>query len=337
MSFSIETQPFGILPNSESTEPLVEYVVKNEETGEGFSVIPAHGGILRQLVLGPKSTLMQVLRAPDSPQALLADETYASALLYPFPSRVRHGIYKFEGNDYALPLNEPSRDNAIHGLVHPQPFRVVTQEITSQYALLTVQYDMTDADTVSGYPFPFSLQVTYALTAPPAESPNQSCTLTLAFSALNTGTTRCPVAFGWHPYFTLNNESTDDLTIEMPAEEVIQLDENLLPTGRTPFTNWNAASPKTMLLHERTLDNAFSVPDQPGGVITVLHSPKQQVSLNVWQSQAFPYLVVYTPGRRDSIAIEPLTANVNAFNTGEGLRVLNPGEDFQGQIRVWME
>ncbi len=320
------------MPNAEASEPLVEYVINATETGEGFSIIPAYGSILRQLVLGPKSTLMQVVRAPDSPQALLTDKTYASALLYPFPSRVPHGIYRFEGQDYALPLNETSRNNAIHGLVHPQPFRVVAQEITAQYALLTVQYDMTDADAVSGYPFPFSLRVTYTLTAPPAESPNQSCTLTLAFSALNTGTTRCPAAFGWHPYFTLNGETTDDLTIEMPVEEVIQLDENLLPIGRTPFTG-----SKTMSLHERNLDNAFSVPDQPDGVTTSLHSPKQQVSLKIWQSQAFPYLVVYTPGRRDSIAIEPLTANVNAFNTGEGLRVLNPGEEFQGQIRVWME
>ncbi len=330
MSFSIKTQPFGILPDAESSEPLVEYVVKYEETGEGFTVIPAHGGILRQLVLGPKSTLMPIIRAPDSPQTLLADETYASALLYPFPSRVRHGVYHFEGQDYALPLNEPARDNAIHGLVHPKSFRVIRQETDADQALLVLQYD--SVDSISGYPFPFSLRVTYVLTAPPTNHPNQSCTLGVAFSAQNTGTTRCPAAFGWHPYFTLNGESTDDLTIDMPVSEVIELDDNLLPVGRTPYTN-----PKVMALHERTLDSAFSVPQQPEGVTTVLHSPRQRVSLHIWQSQAFPYLVVYTPGRRDNIAIEPLTANVNAFNTGEGLQVLEPGGEFQGQIRVWMD
>ena len=330
MSFSIKTQPFGILPNANSSEPLVEYIVKCAKTGEGFSVIPAHGGILRQLILGPKSTLMSVIHAPDSPQALLADETYASAFLYPFPSRVRHGIYHFEGQDYALPLNEPARNNAIHGLVHPQPFRVIRQETDPDQAVLVLQYD--SADSISGYPFPFSLRITYVLTAPPTDQPNQSCTLAVAFSALTTGTTRCPAAFGWHPYFTLNGEATDDLTIALPVSEVIELDDNLLPTGRTPFT-----SEKLMSLHERTLDNAFAVPHQPEGVTTVLHSPRQQVSLNVWQSQAFPYLVVYTPGRRDNIAIEPLTANVNAFNTGEGLQILEPGEELNGQIRVWME
>lgn len=330
MSFSIQTQPFGILPNAESSEPLLEYVVNYEKTGEGFSVMPAHGGILRQLVLGPKSTLMSVVHAPNSPQALLADETYASAFLYPFPSRVRHGIYQFDGQDYALPLNEPARHNAIHGLVHPQPFRVIRQETDPGQAVLVLQYDA--AELVSGYPFPFSLRISYVLTAPPADQPNLSCTLSVAFSAQNTGPTRCPAAFGWHPYFTLNGEATDNLTIDLPVSEVIELDDNLLPTGRTPFTD-----SKLMSLHERNLDSAFAVPHQPEGVTTVLHSPKQQVSLHVWQSQAFPYLVVYTPGRRDTIAIEPLTANVNAFNTGEGLHVLNPGEELNGQIRVWME
>ncbi|WP_019986930.1 aldose 1-epimerase [Rudanella lutea] len=330
MLFSIDTQPFGVLPTAETSEPILEYFVKYTETGEGFSVLPAYGGILRQLVLGPKSLLINVLRAPDSPQALFTDETYASALLYPFPSRIRHGIYRFEGEEYALPMNETARDNAIHGLVHPQPFEVIGQEITDQKAQLTIRY--TNAEPIKGYPFPFSLTVSYILTPPPADQPNQSCTLTLDFSALNTGDTRCPASFGWHPYFSLNGEDTDALTIDMPVSELIHLDENLLPTGRSPFEDQGI-----LALRDRNLDNAFRVVSKPEGVTTVLHSPRQQLSLHVWQDPAFPYLVVYTPGRRDHIAIEPLTANVNAFNNNEGLSVLEPGDALQGQIKVWVQ
>lgn len=329
MSFSIETQPFGVLPTADSSEPILEYVVKSTQTGEGFSVLPAYGGILRQLYLGPKSLLIPVLRAPDSPQTLFVDETYASALLYPFPSRIRHGIYRFEGQDYALPMNEATRNNALHGLVHPQPFQVIHQETTPTRALLALQYDNNEA--LPGYPFPFSLRVTYVLTPPPADAPNQSCTLTVAFSAVNTGTTRCPAAFGWHPYFTFNGESTDDLTIEMPVREVVQLDDKLLPVGRIDVDKEGI-----LPLRNQNLDSAFVVHDKPEGVTTVLHSPRQGLSLNVWQSQSFGFLVVYTPGRRDHIAIEPLTANVNAFNNGEGLTILNPGEELQGQIKVWI-
>lgn len=330
MLFTIETQPFGLHPTAEPNRPILEYVVQYTETGEAFSVIPEHGGILRQLILGPKSTLMSVVRAPDSPQSLLADETYAGAFLYPFPSRIRHGIYRFEDEDYALPLNEPSRENAIHGLVHPQPFQVVEQEITESHAQLMLQYDYTDP--LHGYPFPFSLQVSYRLTPPPANRPNQSCTLTVTVTGQNTGSTRCPAAFGWHPYFTLNGEETDAQTIELPVSEVIQLDDNLLPTGRIPFTN-----DRTMPLKDQNLDNAFAVTPGSEGVTTILHSPAQQVGLHIWQDQTFPYLVVYTPGRRDHIAIEPLTANVDAFNNGEGLMALEPGGELRGEIRVWAE
>lgn len=48
----------------------------------------------------------------------------------------------------------------------------------------------------------------------------------------------------------------------------------------------------------------------------------------------FNYLVCFTPTRRDSIAIEPLTANVDSFNNGEGLTILNPGETMSGTIWV---
>jgi aldose 1-epimerase len=328
MRFTIDTQPFGSHPTSD--EPILEYLVQYTETGEGFSVIPDHGGILRQLVLGSKSSLMSVVRGPDSPQSLLADETYAGAFLYPFPSRIRNGIYQFEGEDYALPLNEPSRYNAIHGLVHPKPFQVVEQEITENHAQLTLQYNYTDP--LHGYPFPFLLRVTYRLTPPPAHKPKQSCALTVTVVGQNTGSMRCPAAFGWHPYFTLNGEDTDDQTIELPVSEIIQLDDNLLPTGRIPFSN-----DRFMPLKDRNLDNAFVVIPDSEGVTTILHSPAQQVGLHIWQDQTFPYLVVYTPGRRDHIAIEPLTANVDAFNNGEGLTVLEPSEELRGEIRVWMQ
>ncbi|TAE30197.1 MAG: aldose 1-epimerase [Cytophagales bacterium] len=330
MNFTVETQSFGVLPTAESSEPILEYIVKNTTTGEGFSVIPDHGGLLRQLYLGPKSTLISTIHAPDSPQSLFVDEAYSSAFLYPFPSRVRHGIYRFDGEDYTLPMNEPARNNAIHGLIHPQPFTVIRQDATDTYASLILQYDY--AGTIHGYPFPFSLRIVYELTPPPADKPNQSSTLTISFSAHNMGDTRCPAAFGWHPYFTLNNEETDGLTIDMPIADVILLDNNLLPTGRRPLEERGALS-----LRDRNLDSAFSVTNQPDGVTTVLHSPRQNVSLHVWQSETFGYLVVYTPGRRDSVAIEPLTANVDAFNNGEGLIILDPGEALKGQIKVWAD
>ncbi len=49
-----------------------------------------------------------------------ADEMCSSGrgeVLAPWPNRIRDGSYEFDGRRHQLPLNEPDRGNAIHGLV----------------------------------------------------------------------------------------------------------------------------------------------------------------------------------------------------------------------------
>ncbi|RYF77556.1 MAG: aldose 1-epimerase [Cytophagaceae bacterium] len=319
--FTIDTRPLGPI---EGTKPLADYILINKETGEWATILPEFGGILRQLVLRKGDIRYTLINSPGSAQALLADETYASALLYPFPSRVFQGVYRFEGLAYALPMNETMRSNALHGFVHGKPFRVIRQETTPTHALLAIVYDY--AGDVPGYPFPFALTVTYVLSAQG---------LTLAFEALNTGTTRSPAAFGWHPYFTLNNAPTDDLTLTLPIQTVVTLDEHMIANGKQPVEDDRLG---TFSLDKVELDTPwvtdFSEVDGQKQAKTVLAWPSEHVSLEITQSDSLGYIVVYTPSRRDSIAIEPQTASVNAFNNGDGLTILNPGETLSGEIKV---
>lgn len=351
MPFQITTRPFG--PLASASTPLTEYAVQHTETGAEFTVLPGFGGVLRSLILpvlpdnggngNRKIRLFSLLETPDSPQALQADESYASALLYPFPSRIRHGIYSFEGQQYALPFNDFGRDNAIHGFVHPRPFTVVAEDITATEAAITVQYDY--PGDLTGYPFPFSLAVRYALCV----VDEGEIEFVLSFGVTNTGSSRCPAAFGWHPYFTLatrNDARTatatdglaaiDDLMLTIPAVETVLLDDDLLPVGRIPFIGSGWSGPES--LNGRTFDSVFMVAFRGESAETVLSIPAHRVSMVLAQDTAvFPFLVVYTPEPRDRIALEPITANVNAFNTGEGLRVLEPNERWGGSVRLSLE
>lgn len=319
--FTIETRPIGPI---QGTEPETDYILANTYTGEWATILPEFGGILRQLVLRKGDSRYTLINSPGSAQALLADETYAGALLYPFPSRVFQGVYRFEGEAYALPMNEPMRDNALHGFVHPKPFRVSRQEATTEHALLAMIYEY--QGDVPGYPFPFVLTITYTLSAQG---------LTLAFEALNMSTHRSPAAFGWHPYFTLNNAPTDELTLTLPTQTVITLDEHMIANGQQPAP---ADRLGTFSLKDVELDTpwvaSFSEVGGKKEAKTVLNWPAENVSLEITQSDSLGYVVVYTPTRRDSIAIEPQTANVNAFNNGEGLTILDPGDTLSGQIGV---
>ncbi|GAB3561557.1 aldose 1-epimerase [Spirosoma luteolum] len=327
MAFTITTQPFGTLPNA--IEPLLEYTITDTTTGEYMTILPGYGGIVRELVLRKGDTLFSVLRGPESAQALVADESFASALLFPFPSRVRHGVYGFGDQQYALRLNEMSRDNAIHGLVYDKAFSVVSQEVTATEACLVVRYEHT-GDAV-GYPFPFVFTVTYSL-----KQSAGPLVMHLSYEAENSGSTACPVAFGWHPYFTLNGESVDDLTLTLPDRMPIALDAAMIPTGRQSI-----APAETIPLAGQEIDAIYALhPTENAVAETVLHSPKAGVSLVVKQETGMgklDYLVCYTPTRRDSVAIESLTANADAFNNGEGLVTLMPGHTLCGDISVRLD
>ncbi|RAJ94331.1 aldose 1-epimerase [Larkinella arboricola] len=318
MPFEILHQPFG---------ELTEYFIQNPETEEFVSILPAYGAVVRQLVLRhpgsehePKR--VSLIKGPQSQQALMADEGYSNALLFPFPSRIRHGIYSFEGETFTLPMNEAKQDHAIHGFVAGKPFELVGQQISDTEASLTLGY--IHDGSYPGYPFQFDFRITYTLSV---------TGLSVTYEVKNTGHRSAPVSFGWHPYFTLNEEPIDELTIELPGVRQIRLDDNLLPTGDELLIEKGEVA-----LRDRVLDAAFVVEDQTGeGATTVLRSARQNLALNIWQEtgpQKFNYLVVFTAVARDKIAIEPLISNVNAFNNEQGLIKLAPNETTRGTIRV---
>ena len=347
MPFQITTQPFGTL--ADATTPLTEYILEHTETGEFISVIPGFGAVLRRLVLRKGQHLFALLQGPASVQALAADESYAGALLYPFPSRIRHGIYTFEGTAYTLPMNEARSDSALHGFVHGKPFSVVNQVVTDTHAQLVLRYEYTGNE--SGYPFPFALTVSYTLVQASllmaGNAMDRMCALRVDYAAENTGLSLAPAAFGWHPYFmlaadsTTSGESIDDMTLTLPDRSPIGLDENMLPNGIVSFENAG-----TIPLAKQEMDSVFRVESadaaapNPDFVETVLTSGTTGVKLIVGQQTGpgkLNYIVCYTPPQRDCIAIEPWTANVNAFNNGEGLSILNPGDTLSGKITVRLD
>jgi aldose 1-epimerase len=72
-----------------------------------------------------------------------------------------------------------------------------------------------------------------------------------------------------------------------------------------------------------------------------LRRPDDGTALSLWADESYPYLQLFTGDplpsvSRRSLAVEPMTCAPNAFRSGEGLRVLEPGESMTGTwgIRV---
>ena len=50
---------------------------------------------------------------------------HAGQLLAPWPNRIAGGAYSWQGRRHQLPLSEPSRGNAIHGLACWEPWTLL--------------------------------------------------------------------------------------------------------------------------------------------------------------------------------------------------------------------
>lgn len=312
MSFEIFKQEFG---------EITEFVIQENLSGNRFVVVPELGGIVRQLSLRKDLTLFSVLKTPPTPHTLETDTQSASALLFPFASRIPEGRYKFLGKEYQLAQNEPGTSNAIHGLIRKQKFRLEEQSITAEQASIKLSYFLKDLE---GYPFDVAFTILYTL--------HIDGRFVLEYEATNTGSEPSPIMFGWHPYFHLGHETADAWKIKIPSDQIVDFDDNMIPIGSKPFTN-----DQPMLLYKKALDNCFIVKSNSHTAVTELISDNQHVTLRIEQETGeskFNYLVVYTPPAKDCVAIEPLTGNVNAFNNGEGLNILAPSNSTSGTITV---
>jgi aldose 1-epimerase len=242
-------------------------------------------------------------------------------LLMPWPNRIRDGRYTWDGVEQQLPLTEPSRSNASHGLV-----RWVAWSVASHTgAVLELTYRLM---AQSGYPWTLDLSVTYTL---------DDDGLTVTQRAVNRSGSAAPYAQGAHPYLVAGPGPIDAWELLLPAATRSLSDpERLLPTGRESVSGTDSDFREARPLGRVGFNHAFTdlVTDGTGHATTVLRDPGAGTGVELWVDRTQPWLMVYTaddrpaPLHRRSVAVEPMTAQADAFRSGEDLVRLEPGTSF---------
>jgi aldose 1-epimerase len=242
-------------------------------------------------------------------------------VLIPWPNRLEDGIYEFDGRSYQLPLTEPERGNAIHGLVRSAQWHEAEQEgerVMMEHALRPQP----------GYPFSLDLHVEYRLGAEG---------LRVETTATNVGAEACPYGAGAHPYVTVGTPTVDEAVLQIPAPTLLDSDGRGLPTGQASVagTEHDFRAPRP--LGATVLDHCFTdlERDEDGIARVRLHDPKTGRTVRVWVDGSYPYLMVFTGDplpdvNRRSLAVEPMTCPPNAFRTGEAVIRLKSGESATG-------
>ncbi len=236
---------------------------------------------------------------------------FKSSKLSPFACRVKNALYHFGENSYHL-TKFSMGSSAIHGLIFDAVFSVVEQTSNENEACVKLQY-VYDNES-EGYPFTYRCEVEYKLTA--------NCSLTITTTITNIDQQLMPVADGWHPYFTLG-DIIDECQLEFQSKEMLEFSEELIPTGKL-IRYQEFGSIKN--IDTASLDNCFTVNFAECQPLCVFRNPKKKIQVEIYPSTAYPYLQIFTPVHRKSIAIENLSAAPDAFNNGIGLKVIEPDE-----------
>jgi aldose 1-epimerase len=245
----------------------------------------------------------------------------AGAVLVPWPNRLRGGTYTFAGQSYQVPITEVSRSNANHGLA--RWIRWTPKAVDGAAVTLAV-----DIPPQGGWPFELRVEVSYAL------HPEHGLAVTAV--ARNHGVGKAPFGMGFHPYLALHGGRLDDVTLRIPAEQRLITDETLLPVGAQAVAGpYDLRHGRKLGAHR--LDDAFtglSIVDGRG----VAEIRSAAAATRLWFDETFGYLQVFTTEDVahgvPAVAIEPMTCPADAFNSGTGLIVLDPGGMWRGSWGV---
>ncbi len=134
-----------------------------------------------------------------------------------------------------------------------------------------------------------------------------------------------PVAFGFHPYLTLPDTPREGWLVELPAMRHLALDEHQIPIGpdrALPGQNFELAA--------REFDDGFDAVAEPARFTAT--AAGRRIALEL--IEGYPCAQVFAPPASQFICFEPMTAPANALRSGEGLRVLAPGESHRATFAV---
>ncbi|HSC53808.1 MAG TPA: aldose 1-epimerase [Phnomibacter sp.] len=275
---------------------------------------PAQGAILNSWKVNLDGELLDVIDGytdADDFSVNAESKGFRSCKLSPYVCRLNKGEYSYDGRQYHIGKFDLN-GSSIHGLLYDVPFEVLKHEANDHLAMAIVAYQYTGTD--KGYPYVYEAVVTYTLI-------NNKITIGTQITNRHHGT--IPLADGWHPYFKLGG-TVNDWTLQMASKTMVEFNDALIPTGALQnderFTNGQ-------VLGATKLDNCFLLEklmgDQPA--CTLKHE-KAGAQLSIFANSHYPYLQVYTPPHRQSIAIENLSAAPDAFNNKMGLILLEAGE-----------
>ncbi len=258
-------------------------------------------------------------------------------VLWPFPNRIRDKRYTYQGQSYSLEnVNRPGGDpTLIHGLVFDQPWHYTQPVIGADAVSVTTYVDFNnDSLYYSAYPFDSRLSLTYTLTG---------TELTVTYQVHNKSPRTLPFGFAMHPYlYTFADKH--EVLLSIPAQAVMEADDELLPTGRifdvneVMYAMYDLRKPVPVDFLK--LDHVYTRLNKPS--LSIVDYKALAMQLHISATEDFTHVVIFTPQQPPSFCLEYQTCSTDAINLhhqGTALREaahlleVQPGATYSGTLR----
>ncbi len=259
-------------------------------------------------------------------------------VLFP-PNRFEDGTFTFFNRKYQFPINEPSRNNHLHGFFKTHPWEVTDLKSSDAESSIELSLAIDEQSEIYPYfPHHFKVNLRYTLSAKGLEQ-------YIGFQ--NTGTDSMPLMLGFHTTFNAPFSKTsgkDDVTLQLSISERIELNERSLPSGKRLSLNPNEQkiAGDGISPYFAPLDNHYMAKKE-GQNRMVLTDRHEKVKLVYETGSKFPFWMLYNKDADSGFFCpEPQTNMVNApnapFPAGEtGLIELKAGETWSAQSRIFTE
>jgi aldose 1-epimerase len=247
----------------------------------------------------------------------------AGQVLAPWPNRIRDGRYRFAGEALQLPLTEPDRHNAIHGLVNWVPWQLESREPDA----VTVRCEL---PAQPGYPWPLLIRTRWRVGVDGLRASHE---------ATNRGDRAAPFGLAVHPYLRLPGVAVDDLMLRVPARTRLLVDGRMLPIGAAKVHDGEYDFTTPRRIGTALLDTTFGQVEAASDGISSVTLGKADGSpgVSVWADRAFGWWQIFTGDtltgerHRRSVAVEPMTCPPDAFRSGRNVVVLEPGRSWHAE------
>ena len=288
-------------------------ITLNESATGSSAVVSPVGASLLALNLGGNQVIEKL--GVDKP------ELYSGVVMAPWSGRVAAGSWVHpDGRKFQLPINESTRNNALHGLVFDKEFSGTRS--TDNSVELSIEIA-----PIEGFPFHLKLAIAYEL---------DGGELICSFAIKNLSAEKAPFGIGFHPYFS-TRWLGDGVSITNRAKTVYVLDQNLIDTGRQQTAGSTKDLSIGKLVIGDSLDDDFTDLDFVAGVSRTTLSNAAGNGVEIWQDEVFRHNVIYTTdsyeaegGNVTAVAIEPCISAVNALNSHSDLVWLEPNQTRSG-------